>query len=254
MSDDGRPATWWGAFFETEDWQRVQLGWGSLEDAGEQADRAIRALALEPGERVLDVPCGDGRIAIELADHGMRVTGVDMTERFLVAGRERAAARGLRVELLEGDMREPLGVEGFDAALCFWGSFGYFDDEGNRRQAAAVADALRPGGRYLIDTVTLEVIAPRFRARDWFESGGITVTTETALNLGDGRVETTWTFRRADADPVVRRSSIRCFTLHELTDLLRGAGFAAFSALDAELEPFELGSDRLWLVATKGDG
>jgi hypothetical protein len=42
--------------------------------------------------------------------------------------------------------------------------------------------------------------------------------------------------------------------LHELTDLLRAVGFSSFTALDAELEPFELGSDRLWLVATKGDG
>jgi SAM-dependent methyltransferase len=249
----GDPAAWWEGFFRTEAWRRVQLGWGSLEDAADQAERAIRALALEPGERVLDVPCGDGRVAIELAARGMHVTGVDLTEPFLEAGRERAAARGVGVDLRAGDMRAPLGVAGFDAALCFWGSFGYFDEDGNRRQAAAIADALRPGGRYLIDTVSLETLAARFRPRDWFEAEGVTVTTETALSLGEGRVETTWTFRAPDAEPAVRRSSIRCYTLHELTDLLRAVGFSAFTALDAELEPFELGSDRLWLVATKGD-
>lgn len=253
MSAD-HPTAWWETFFATAAWRRVQLGWGSLEDAAEQADRAIRALALEPGERVLDVPCGDGRVAIELAARGMDVTGVDLTEAFLEAGRERAAARGVEVELWAGDMREPFGHDGFDAALCFWGSFGYFDDDGNRRQAAAVAEALRPGGRYLIDTVTLETLAARFRPRDRYEAEGVTVTTETALNLGEGRVETTWTFRSGDDEPVVRRSSIRCYTLRELTDLLRGVGFAAFTALDAELGPFELGSDRLWLVATKSEG
>jgi SAM-dependent methyltransferase len=249
----GEPLAWWSGFFEDPAWQRVQLGWGTLEDAADQAERAIRALGLEPGDAVLDVPCGDGRVAIELATRGLRVTGVDRTQAFLEAGRDRAAARGVAVDLRAGDMREPLGVEDADGALCFWGSFGYFDDEDNRRQAAAVAGALRPGGRYLIDTATLETLAVRFRPRDWFVADDVTVTTETALNLGEGRVETTWTFRRPGAEPATRRSSIRCYTLHELTDLLRMVGFASFTALDADLDPFELGSDRLWLVATKGE-
>ncbi len=253
MNADGPPG-WWEGFFETGPWQEVQLGWSTLEDAGEQAERVIRALSLERGEHVLDVPCGDGRLAIELAERGIRVTGLDLTERFLAAGRERAAARGVEIELRAGDMREALGVEGLDAAVCFWGSFGYFDDDGNRRQAAAVSGALRPGGRYLIDTVSLESLAAHFRPRNWFEADGVTVVMETSMNLGDARVETTWTFLRPGEAPVVRRSSIRCYTLHELTDLLRDAGFVAFTALDAELEPFELGADRLWLVATKGEG
>jgi SAM-dependent methyltransferase len=214
----------------------------------------MRALSLVSGERVVDVPCGDGRLAIELAGRGLQMTGVDATERFLEAGRRRAAERGVAVDLRAGDMREPPGVAGFDAAVCFWGSFGYFDDEGNRQQAAAVADALRPGGRYLIDTVSMETLAAHFRPRNWFEADGITVTMETALSLGTARVETTWTFIRPGEEPVVRRSSIRTYTLHELTELLRGVGFDAFTALDAELEPFDLGADRLWLVATKGEG
>jgi hypothetical protein len=41
--------------------------------------------------------------------------------------------------------------------------------------------------------------------------------------------------------------------VHELTDLLREAGFAGFEARDDALEEFSLGSDRLWLVATRGE-
>jgi SAM-dependent methyltransferase len=245
---------WWEGFFGTEAWQAVQLGWSSLEDSADQVERVVRALALEPGARVLDVPCGDGRLAIELAGRGFAVTGVDRTPRFLEAGRARAAELGVEVDLREADMRQPVGVTGFDAAVCFWGSFGYFDDEGNRSQAVAACDALRPGGRFLIDTVSVESLASDFRPRNWFESHGTTVTMETSLDLGASRVDTAWTFLRPGEEPVTRRSSVRAYTLHELTELLHGVGFVAFTALDDALEPFELGADRLWLIATKGDG
>jgi len=245
---------WWEGFFEVEPWQAVQLGWSSLEDTADQADRVARALDLEGGERVLDVPCGDGRLAIELAARGVAVIGVDRVARFLEVGRTRAADRGMRIDLREGDMRDPFGVSGFDAAVCFWGSFGYFDDDGNRRQAAAICEALRPGGRYLIDTVSVETLAADFRARNWFVSNGTTVTLETSLDLGSSRVETTWRFLRPGGEPTIARSSVRAYTVHELSEMLRGVGFVAFTALDDALEPFELGADRLWLIATKGEG
>ena len=141
--------------FDLASWQRVQLGWESLEDAEQQVDLIERALRLEPGSRILDVPCGTGRVGRRLADKGYDIVGVDITERFL----EEARAAGLRVERV--DMRELPFEEEFDAAICMWGSFGYFDDEGNLAQARAAARALKPGGRYLIDTPTLESI---FRA------------------------------------------------------------------------------------------
>jgi len=58
---------------------------------------------------------------------------------------------------------------------------------------------------------------------------------------------------RLTMSSVVRRSSVRAHTLHELTELLLGVGFDAFTALDDGLEPFELGADRLWLIARKGE-
>jgi SAM-dependent methyltransferase len=83
-------------------------------------------------------------------------------------------------------MRELPFEEEFDAAICMWGSFGYFDDEGNLAQARAAARALKPGGRYLIDNPTLESIYPRFRERNWFEAGDTTVLMENAFRLDEG--------------------------------------------------------------------
>src|SRR4029453_7522855 len=127
---------------------------------------------------------------------------------------------GVRYE--RGDMRE-LGFDAeFDAALCFWGSFGYFERDGDLAQARSAARALRKGGRYLFDAPTVETILTRFRERNWFEVGDSTVLQETAFVPGTGRVETTWTFLREGAQSR-QHSSMRLYSLHELTDLLTEA-------------------------------
>jgi SAM-dependent methyltransferase len=237
---------WWQEMFQAEAWQETQLAWDELEDADEQVDRVIRALRLEPGMRILDAPCGTGRIAARLAARDYEVVGVDITERFLEVGRERAD--GVRYE--RADVRELEFRDEFDAVFCLWGSFGYFDDDGNLAQARAAADALRPGGRYLIDTVVADGVLAQFKERDWFERSGGYVLTENTWAPGSGRVEADWTFLH-DGRVDVRHSSVRVYTVHELSELLLSAGFASFEARDDELEPYRLGSGRVWMVATK---
>lgn len=239
-------AEWWEEMFESPGWQAVQLGWDTVEDADHQVEKVERALRLEPGARVLDVPCGTGRVATRLAARGYMVVGVDRTERFLATAR----ARGDGVRYEQGDMRDLPFDGGFDGVVCLWGSFGYFDRAGDRAQARSAARALVPGGRYLIDVPSLETVLPRFRERSWFEVEDTTVLQETTFVHGTGRVETTWTFLRA-GERSERRTSVRLYGVAELTDLLHEAGFSSFEVLDDDLEPFALGAERLWLVATR---
>jgi len=235
---------WWQEMFELEAWQSIQLGWEALEDSDRQVDRIVTATGLQPGMRVLDVPCGTGRIAKRLAARGLDVVGVDLTERFV----DEARAAGLTVE--RGDVRELSFDRAFDVAVCMWGSFGYFDDDGNLEQARAARRSLRPGGRYLIDVLGTESLLANFRDRDWFTAGDVDVLERRDYAVGTGRIETEWTFVRG-GERRVQTTSIRVYTVPELTDLLAEAGFTAFSALDDELEPYGLGSRRLWMVATR---
>lgn len=237
---------WWEEMFSSEAWQGVQLGWESVEETDDQVDRIVRALRLEPGMRMLDAPCGTGRVSARLAALGFEMVGLDITERFL----DEARAKGDGVTYLQGDVREMPFENEFDAVLCFWGSFGYFDDAGNLAQAGAAARALRPGGRLLIDTPSAETIFPNFREKDWFEVEGTSVLMETSYNLGEGRVETAWNFLRGEARETIR-TSMRIYTVREMTDLLREAGFSGFQPLTDELEEFAIGSHRLWMVATR---
>jgi SAM-dependent methyltransferase len=247
-------ADWWEEMFSSEAWQEVQRNWSAVEDTTDQAERVIEALGLDEGARVLDVPTGDGRIALELGAAGFEVVGVDLIEAFIEAGRRDAEKRRIENVTLEvGDMRELSYDAEFDAAICFWGSFGYFDEAGNLAQAAAVARALKPGGRYLIDTPSLETLYPRFRERTWFQIADTIVLQEAILVMGTGRIETEWIFVRGGVAAETHRTSMRVYSVHELTELLREAGFESFELRDDELFDFEVGSQRLWLIASTGE-
>ena len=188
--------------------------------------------------RVLDVPCGTGRVASRLAVRGYDVTGVDFTERFLEEGR----ARGDGVRYERVDMRELPFEEEFDAAICFWGSFGYFDEDGQPRagpRGGPRAEARRalPDRHARTRDDPFEVHRARLvRGRGLGGAPGALV--RPGRGSRRDRVDVPSGGRAARVPP----HSMRIYTLHELTELLRGAGFTGFEARDDDLEPFASGS------------
>jgi SAM-dependent methyltransferase len=98
---------------------------------------------------ILDAPCGLGRHARALAAAGYRVTGVDRDAALVDEARRDAPAGAT---FLVGDLALLSRVDGvFDAAICLWHSFGYFDDAGNAAVLRGFAGKLRPGGRFILD-------------------------------------------------------------------------------------------------------
>jgi SAM-dependent methyltransferase len=237
---------WWRDMFALPQWQRVQLSWEEADDADEDAEQVVRALGLSAPSRVLDVPCGTGRIAKRLRVLGHDVVGIDVEDRFVVA------ARDAGVQVIRADMRTSVVRPwSFDAAFCLWGSFGYFDDEDNSRQAQALVDALVPGGRLLIDTLVADTLLPGFVPDAEWSVGDVGVREHRRYDADSKRVETTWTFT-SEGKSATQVTSVRIYAVEELTDLLAACGCTSFQAYDGELAPFGDTSDRLWVVATKG--
>src|ERR1700679_3986815 len=121
----------------------------SIDDAHSDADTAeiLGLLDLPAGARILDAPCGHGRIARRLAAAGMEVTGVDLTPAYLEQARADPHVRPDSVTYLEGDIRA-LPVDGpFDAVVCWLNSFGYYDDADCHKVLREFPRVLRGGGK-----------------------------------------------------------------------------------------------------------
>jgi SAM-dependent methyltransferase len=217
-----------------------------------ETEFVIGSLALEPGARVLDVPCGAGRLALPLAARGFRVTGVDLSAEAIAEARQAAAARHLDVEWREADMRDLPGESAFDAALCFGNSFGYLDREGTQTFFRAVARALRPGGRFVMDTgMTAESLLPNLRERDEASIAGFRFIEENRYHAASSCLETRYTFIRGGAAHT-RTALHWTFTVGEVVAFLTAAGLRV-EGLHRSLagEPFVLGAPLLLVLAVR---
>lgn len=103
------------------------------------------------GKRVLEPACGSGRLVLEMARRGWRVTGFDKAEAMLAYARERLRAAGCRARIERGRMESFRFRERFDLAHCLVSTFKYLLDEASARShLECVARALEPGGIYVL--------------------------------------------------------------------------------------------------------
>lgn len=248
------PSNWYQRFFSglaVDFWQAI---------ANEESTRAEAAflekhLRLSPGSRVLDVPCGAGRLSLALSERGAVVTGVDLSEQFLAAARQASRERALEISWRLSDMRDLPWTGAFDAAFCFGNSFGYLEDAGNQAFLEAVARTLTPGGRLAIDYgQSVESVLPRWEARLEAEMGGFQFLEENRYDFLAGRVESRYVFSRG-GETEEKLASQRAYSTSELARNLAAAGFEVRDLFGSVRDdPFALGAHNLLIVAQKRAG
>ena len=241
---------WWKDFFDgliVEFWQAVV----PEETTRAEADFLEKHLRFGPESRVLDVPCGAGRHAIELAARGHRLTGVDISREFLVAARAGALARGVTVDWRQAEMRDLPWSSEFDAAYCAGSSFGFLGDQGDAAFLRAVSRALKPGGRFVADFKAAESILPNFREQYEMRVGEIEFRARNSYDPIQGTMESSYTVTRGERTEK-KRAVHRIYTAREIFRMLSDAALSAcetFGSLDGD--PFRLGSPTLMVVARR---
>jgi len=121
---------WWKSFFGDDYLLITREARPRSESPAGMVDFLVERLELGPDKRVLDLACGHGRHALELARRGVPVVGLDYSEPALALARATVEAEGLEAESVHGDMRElPFADESFDAVANFFTAFGYFAAE-----------------------------------------------------------------------------------------------------------------------------
>ncbi|MBI4424953.1 MAG: class I SAM-dependent methyltransferase [Elusimicrobia bacterium] len=228
-------AEWWRTFFRPS---RFPIEALAPEDQTAAEVRALRRL-LPRGSRVLDVACGAGRHSVGLARLGYDVTGADLSKPYLALARRRARRARVDVRFLRRDMRR-LGLRGeFDAALNLWTSLGYFASPRQDVEALrSMREALKPGGRLLLEVIDDEWARRHVLRRNWSQVGRRWMLEATELRDGadPAFVSERWLLgpggRAARTRTVVRRYDAR-----RLRAALASAGFARVTVRPGLLEP-----------------
>ncbi len=228
----------------------------SIDDEHSDADTAeiLGLLELPPGSRILDAPCGHGRIARRLAAAGMEVTGVDLTPTYLEQARADPSPPQGAVTYVDGDVRA-LPVDGpFDAVVCWLNSFGYYEDADCHRVLAEFHRVLRPGGIVAIDTMHHDGGVRHFTpAPDGVvvQRGHDTMVELSTFDPVTGRMVIERTVHR---DAARRRASyfVRLPTPPEWVVWLEAAGFCDVTFRAGGGGPLELDSWEMVVVARAG--
>ena len=205
----------------------------------------------------VDLACGTGSVALLLAEKGMAVTAVDMSEDMLCVAQQKAQERELPVVFACQKLQELHLPKAVDLAVCALDSMDYITDPGDCAEAICrIYKALNPGGCFIFDVNTPE----KLQAMD----GQMFIDEdEDVYCVWRGEFDSVTNICSYAMDLFQRRGNgwHRSFEEHreyaysadQLVEYLKQAGFTSVEVFaDRRLEAPQAGEQRIYLKARKG--
>jgi SAM-dependent methyltransferase len=181
-----RTITW---TWENPEAQELFVEWIKFPDdsqSSHEVDQMERLLDLRPPMRVLDLGCGKGRHALELARRGYQVTAIDVAAVYLQHAQRRAQEQHLAIEfrLQRGAELEENGI--YDFVLAYNHTLGFMSTEELVQHFRRIWLALKPGGKFLLTLAGPKIMpnASPEKVRHWTEHGGRYLLSEKYLENG----------------------------------------------------------------------
>lgn len=245
---------WYEDFFQgitCEMWEKAI----PLEITLQEVDFLLSELNLQPGQNILDIPCGYGRHAIELAKRGFPVTGVDISETFLTGLTARVNSESLPINVLHADILSVQLNDSFSAAICLGNSFGYFSIDKMRVFIEKVSASLLPGSRFIINSgMVAESILPNllnYAQNKSYTVGDISMDVTNSYFANESCMTSKLQFTK-EGKSEEHSFKHYVFTLGEIKRLLQSYGLqtvATYSSIAKE--NYKLGDQQVYLVAEK---
>ena len=246
------PRKWWEEMFSEEFLRAIPIL--SPRQLEREVDFVDEALSVERGGRILDLACGAGQHAVELAARGYDVVGFDLSQSQLDWASGLAQERGQRLQFTYGDMRELAYSEAFDAIYSWNTSFGFFEEEKNVDVAQRIFRALRPGGRFLLDVINRDFVVAQQPGQTWFEGDGCVCIDDVHIDFITSRMKVKRTMMLTNGKNRECTYSVRIYGLHELGKILHDVGFKVLNVSGGPEMPgvfFGSTSPRIIILAVK---
>ena len=218
-------------------------------EAQEFIEHLLKYLQPLPGSAMLDIACGEGRFARQLADHGFVVTGIDISHPSIETAK---AHETDNLQFFVQDMRLPFYINYFNYAFNFFTSFGYFAHNRDHALAArSFSAALRPNGILVIDYLNAEQVITNLVAEEIIQRGSYTFQIRRKVERKHIIKEITF----IDADKRQRQytESVAAFSLSDFIQMFRPSDMFLVSTFgDYQLNPYHpTESPRLIMVFKK---
>lgn len=213
---------------------------------------------LKPGDRVLDLGCGPGLYSSRLAEKGLRMTGVDISERSLDYARRYAGEHGLQIDYRLLDFFDIDFTAEFDAVIQTHGELNTFSDEKLNELLSRFHRALKPGGLLIFDLTTRTVRKRVGLKNGWYamKTGYWRPGPHLVLEQGfDYPENDIWLNRYIIVDNervAVYNLWFHDYTLETFSPVLKNAGFEIVQVWnDMTGTPYREGGDNITLVGMK---
>lgn len=212
-------------------------------------EKLLQHLQPLPGSYMLDIACGEGRFAVQLAEHGYDVTGIDLSRESI----EKAKAHeDDHMRFFVHDMRFPFYINYFDYAFNFFTSFGYFAHDRDHLMAAkSFAGALKKNGLLVIDYLNKEYVLSNLVPEETVHRGSYHFNITRKLERN--HILKNIAFTDADNKPRNYTESVAAFSLADFIDMFGTAGMKLVGTFgDYNLNPYHTyDSPRMIMVFKK---
>lgn len=219
-------------------------------EATEFIDRLVQFLDPPSDARMIDIACGKGRHALQLAQKGFCVAGIDLSPSSIESAR---TLEQPNLKFMVHDMREHIPLEPVNYAFNFFTSFGYFKNATEDQQAiASMQKILTLNGCLIMDYLNVELAESKLVPYSEYISEGIRFVSE--RNIGERFIQKKISvYDPKQPEPLLFEERVARYRLKDFELLFEAAGLTIETCFgNYELEAFDASSSpRLIIIARK---